>query len=285
VKYRHFEALALVIGTIAIAASLFMAPSVSPQAAEVAAQLLLIVVLAGALHWGRNGGFIVALISIVVYVAMRYPLLVSQGLSTDLLTMLGTRAATYAAVGLLGGEVASRIKYVFARLENDTLVDHLTGAYSARYAAEAIVSGVGQWDRYRMEFSVVEMRADSSAFAALKPARYRNVTRQAASRIRNDVRMVDDLAFNPPCTFLVLLPGTNEAGAGVVAQRLLPGVAEALGTAQSSITVNVRSAAESSSELLELARSMYPNVCEAEDATPAVERRGRAGVEAQETVA
>ena len=255
-KYSRFEILAFLLGTVAIVASVLLAPTAAPQAAEVAAQLLLIVVLAGALHWGRNGGFLAALVAIAVYVLMRYPLLVTEGLSNDLLTMLGARAATYAVVGVVGGEIASRIKYVFARLEDDAMVDQFSGVFSPRYAAGAIISGVGQWERYQTDYSVVRIEVDSAILSALKTTARRQLARQVAGYVRNDIRMVDDVAAESPATFLVMLPRTDATGAGVVMERLSAGVRDLLSTNGGSVAATVLTASSDAQALKNLADTL-----------------------------
>ena len=211
-KYSHFEALALVLGTGAIIASIFIAPTVAPQAAEITAQLLLIVVLAGALHWGRNGGFLATLVAIAVYVAMRVPLLQDQGLSGDVVTLLATRSITYAIVvsSAASSPPASSTSSRGSRTTASST--RQTGVYSARYAADAIISGVGQWERYQTEYSVVTLNLAQCVYAALKAKRVRHLMRQVAGYVRNDIRMVDDLAAGAIGTFYVLLPRTDGAG-------------------------------------------------------------------------
>lgn len=258
-KYSHFEALALVLGAGAIVASIFVSPGSSPQAAEVTAQLLLIVVLASALHWGRNGGFIATLVAMTVYIAMRVPLLQSQGFSADVTTLLVTRAFTYALVGVVGGELSARIKYVFARLENESLIDTQTGVYSSRYAADAIVSGVGQWERYQTEFSVVTITVAQSVYAALKAKRARQIMRQVAAYVRNDIRMVDDLAAGTTGTFYVMLPRTDATGAAVVAERLSLGVRDLISARDDAVTAGVLSAATDTQSLKTLADALNPD--------------------------
>ncbi|MGB4442272.1 MAG: hypothetical protein WBJ62_08625 [Coriobacteriia bacterium] len=261
-KYSHFEALALVLGTGAIIASIFIAPTAAPQAAEVTAQLLLIVVLAGALHWGRNGGFLAALLAIAVYVAMRVPLLQTQGLSTDIVTLLATRAITYGLVGIVGGELAARIKYVFAGLSSDTLIDPHTGVYSARYAADAIASGLGQWQRYQTQYSVVVITVAQGVYATLKPTRSRQLLRQVAGHIRNDIRMVDDLAAGSTGTFYVLLPRTDAVGGVVVAERLAVGLREMLGARDDALSANILSVERDAPALKHLVEVLNPAAAE-----------------------
>lgn len=267
-KYTHFETLALVLGALAVVASIFVSPTATLQATEVAAQLMLIFVLFGALHWGRNGGFLSALLAIFLYVVMRLPLLQSEGLSSDMVTMLASRAIMYTLVAVVGGEVASRIKYLFARMESESLVDAVTGVFSARFAAESILSGVGQWERYSTDFSVVRIVLDPSLYAALKPARYRQVMRQVAGNVRNDVRMVDDLAFAAPATLLVLLPRTPGAGAAVVGDRLHTAVSDSVGAGREAIVVTVLTADKDAEALRLLASSLRPVTSEFE-ITPA----------------
>lgn len=283
-KYSHFEALALVLGTGAIIASVFVSPGSAPQAAEVTAQLLLIVVLAAALHWGRNGGFLATLLAMAVYVAMRVPLLQSQGLSTEVLTLLVTRAFTYSIVGVVGGELSARIKYIFARFENDALIDSQTGVYSARFAADAINSGVGQWERYQTEYSVVTISVAQCVYAALNAKRARQLMRQVAAHIRNDIRMVDDLAAGSTGTFHVLLPRTDATGAHVVAERLTIAVRDLLDARDDAVSASVLSAAADAAQLKKLADALNPAA--AGIAPPAApEDRRRPGDVTQEPVA
>lgn len=265
-KYAHFEALALGLGTLATVATVVIAGGVAAEAAEVAAQLLLILTLAAALHWGRNGGFLAALMSIAVYVAMRMPLLQAQGLTRPLVEMLATRMVSYALIGVVGGELASRTKYLFARMEDETLVDRMTGVYSARFAAAAIRSAVGQWERYTTAFSAVRIELGSSSFVNLKTTRYRQLMRALADHLRSDIRVADELAFVAPATFVVLLPGTSGVGANVVAERLSAGVIAECGCAPDAVGVSVRTADEGCDALLALATALDPV-----DATPAPE--------------
>lgn len=257
-KYTRFEILAFLLGTVAVIASIAIRPTASPQAAEIAAQLLLILVLAGALHWGRNGGFLAALVAIAVYVAMRYPLLEAEGLSNDLLTMLGGRAATYALIGIVGGEIASRIKYVFVKFENEILVDDYSGVFSPRYAAGAILSGVGQWERYKTDFAVLRLVIDPAIYSTLKPRSRRQLMRQVAAYARNDIRMVDDVAAQEPGTFIVMLPRTDAAGARVVLERLNEGLRGLLGAQDGSITASALTASTDAQALKNLADSLCP---------------------------
>ena len=257
-KYTRFEALAFVLGSAAIVASVFVPATAAAMPAEVVAQLLMIVVLAGALHWGRNGGFIAALIATAIYVGMRFSVLQAEGLSGDAMTMIVSRVAAYAVIGVAGGELSSRLKYLLARVEHGSMVDHETGLYSAAYAGQAIRSAHGQWMRYEKPYSVVVFVLTPAVWSALKPARMTALLRRIASHLRNDIRMVDDVAYHANGRFLVLLPETPAEGASVAASRLRSGVIELLGTTEDTVTAEVLSFGSDDAALIELAAVLAP---------------------------
>ena len=279
-KYSWLETIVLAFGSLAVVSAMFVAPGTGPQSAEVAAQLLIIFVLAGALHWGRNGGFVAAVIAAAVYVAMRVPLLNADGFTTDALILIAIRVATYAVIGIVGGEIAGRLKYFLAGLENHSMVDRTTGAYSGCHAARSIESALAAWGRYQTPYSVVILTPSGSPFEGLRPKRYRAMMRQAATSLRGDIRMVDDLTFCGDGRFMVLLPSTEADGATVVAERLRAMTAETLGVDDALVTSEVLTCSRDASRLQGLVREL----------TPAEHRRtaetGAAGAQkAQEPVA
>jgi hypothetical protein len=258
VKYPWLEAIILGFGSIAIVSSMFIATGTAPQTAEVVAQLLIIIVLAGALHWGRNGGFVAAVMATGLYVALRMPLLNADGLTSDALILIGIRVTTYAVVGIVGGEIAGRLKYVLASLENTAMVDRTTGAYSAFHAAKSIESALASWHRYEASFSVVIVRIGPQLLEGLRPKRYQTTMRHIASALRGDVRLVDDIVFSRAGEFMVLLPNTETDGGAVVAERLHRLTCDALGAADSVITTEVLSCSRDAGRLAALARDLAP---------------------------
>jgi GGDEF domain-containing protein len=268
VKYSRFEILAFLLGSAAIVASAFVPATASTIPLEVVAQLLLILVLAGALHWGRSGGFVSALVATAIYVGMRFTTLEVEGLSADMMTMIVSRVLAYTLVGLAGGEISGRIKYLLAKAERGSLVDAETGVYNAAYASRAIASALGQWARYETPYSVVELALTPAVWSALKPKRSRTLMRQVASEIRNDVRLVDDVAYRGNGRFLVLLPSTPAEGAMAAAGRLHKGVAHTLGSASEMVTVNVLSCGRDDEALGAIAEALAPAEGDPASTTP-----------------
>lgn len=257
-KYSRFELLVLALGGGAIVGSMALITGGSPHPAEVVAQLLVVFVLGGALHWGRNGGFTAAVIATLVYLFMRLPLLLSDGFSRELLLLIAARVITYGVVGIVGGELCGRTKYVFARFDANPLTDESTGVYNAQYAGAAIRSGVASWDRYQVPYSAVRLSLAPSVTAEMRPLRVRHLLRQMASHIRNDVRLVDDLAHLGDGRFLVLFPNTGAAGAAVAGDRIHRGIVAMLAVETTTLEVSVYSTETDLAALRKLAAELDP---------------------------
>jgi len=256
VKYWRFEVLVIVLGIAVVVASIVIGPTATADPTEIVAQLLILVVLVGAAHWGRDGGFVAAIVATVIYLVMSLPAFAEHGLTSDAVLPVLAHVLTYAFVGIVGGDVCSRVKYVFARISGVPLLDEETGVYSARYAAQAITSGIESYERYQAPCCVVRVTAEPPVFAELRPGRRRTVLRQIAGALRGGVRLVDDVAYAGDGVFLVLLPQTDAAGAAAVETRLLRDVRELADGSERSITAEVLCCADRREYLLDLARSL-----------------------------
>lgn len=255
-KYWRFEVMVIVLGIAVVAASLVVGPAATTHPTEIVAQLLIVVVLVGAAHWGRDGGFIAAVVATVIYLVMSLPAFAEHGLTADAVVPIAVHVGIYAFVGIIGGDVCGRVKYLFARISADPLLDEETGVYSARYAAQAIRSGAETYQRYKAPYSVVRVTAEPLVFEELRPGRRRAVLRQIAGATRGAVRLVDDVAYAGDGVFLVLLPQTDATGAETVEERLVRDIHELLGAAGRSIATEVLSCADRCEYLLGLARSL-----------------------------
>jgi GGDEF domain-containing protein len=180
--------------------------------------------------------------------------------------MLTVRVLTYAFVGIVGGEIAGRFKYFFFRMEDTALIDHVTGVYNSRYAGTAIGTGVGLYRRYQVPYSVIVLTCRLHETITTKPKRFRASVRHVANHVRNDIRVVDDLAHLGEGVFAVLLPHTPIEGARVCANRVTDSVRELLGTDAAELTSEVFSAATDGDALCDLGNRLAPDagssVCE-----------------------
>ena len=255
-KYWRFELLVLVLGIAVVTAGMVVGADATSDPTEVVAQLLVAVVLVGAVHWGRDGGFITAVVATLLYLVMSIPAFLEHGLTSDLVLTVGVHALTYGLVGVVGGEVCGRVKYLFARVSGNPLLEEETGVYSAQYAAEAIRSGIELWQRYQAPYSVVRVTVEPPVFDELRPGRRRTVLRQIASAARNAVRLVDDVAYAGDGMFLVLLPHTDLSGASIVEERLTREIHELVDAAEGTIGTEVISCPDKAEYLADLARGL-----------------------------
>ena len=253
--YANFERLVISVGALAIGATTLLSLLNQPLWEEVVAQLLLLAVLIGAVHWGRRGGFIAALIASGIYVIMRIPMLVADGLTEDLIVLMLIRTLTYGLVGILGGELCGRIKYVFAELEDSNGIDPLTKVYNVRQVARLIDSATAQYARYGTTFSVIVLNLDPALLSPLRKSRQRSMLRAIANHIRNDIRLVDELGRVGESTFAMLLPQTGGEGAAIAAERVRGGVRDLLGARDESVCTDVLAAPEDIEGLNELQSS------------------------------
>lgn len=237
-KYVWFERIVLVLGGASILATFGLTYGTDIFLQEVIAQVMLFAVLFAAVHWGRRGGFIAALIASLVYIVLRIPLVTADPtVTSDVLVMILTRVAAYGLIGIVGGEIAMRMKYVLAGLENSSSIDQLSGLYNERIMRTSLDSARARFTRYQEPFSVVIVEADQSLIADFKPSKQRAIIRGVAGYIRGDVRLVDEAGRLSDGRFMVLLPHTPKEGGAAVAERLATGVRAALHATPGSIRV------------------------------------------------
>ena len=235
-KYLWFERIVLILGGASILVTFGLTYGSNLFLEEVVAQVMLFAVLFAAVHWGRRGGFVAALAASLIYIVIRIPLVTADPtVTSDVLVMIFTRVVAYGLIGIVGGEVAMRMKYVLAGLENASSIDQLSGLYNERIMGRALESAQARFARYGEPFSVVIVDVDPSTTAGFKPSKQRAVIRGIAGYIRNDVRLVDEAGRLSDGRFMILLPHTAKEGAGVVADRLATGVRAALHAATESV--------------------------------------------------
>jgi GGDEF domain-containing protein len=109
--------------------------------------------------------------------------------------------------------------------------------------------------------------------------------RQIANHARNDIRMVDDLAYVGPGAFCVLLPGTDGTGAAVVQERLTSGIRTLIGANPEEVGSAVLHAAADSQALKNLAEHLNPEQIKPPISAPGPDRRAVGADSRQEPVA
>ncbi len=243
--YATFERLTIAIGAVAIVATAAFALYPTPDTVELVAQLLLLAVLVGAVRWGRRGGTFVAVAATVSYILMRTYVPTHVNWVADLTIMpeftrlLILRSASYALVGIVGGEASSRIKYAFARSQDDLAIDPSSRVYTRDFIMRTVRTAVASYRRYEAPFAVIVIEVDPSVTEGLQRRKADGVVRAIAAHLRAELRLVDDVGRYQSGSFLAMLPQTSSGEAENVAGRLVSSLRDSLGIAEGAIRTQV----------------------------------------------
>ncbi len=196
-------------------------------------------VLVGAVHWGRNGGFFAAVAATLLYILIRIPTFLADGLTSPVLELIVIHTLAYGLVGILGGELCIRMKYIFASMEDANSLDHVTHVFNERYLSCRLEKTIGEHERYGSHVSLVLLMLDPALYLPLRKLKQRELLLSVAFHIRNTIRLVDDLGRLNDGRFLLILPNTPREGGEITADRMRASVRELLGARDESITVEV----------------------------------------------
>jgi GGDEF domain-containing protein len=271
VKYSRFELLVLGVGVIAVAGTIAFSLTSRPDPVEVLAQLLLLVALTGAVHWGRSGGMVAAVGAFLIYLLARMPLILATGWSTGTVELVLVHGVTYGFIGIVGGELCGRLKYFFARSSESPSIDECSRVYNQQFMTKLLATALGSFERYQAPFSVIVLRLAPAVTSELRVRKASSLVRAVASHLRNDVRMIDDVGHLDDGSFMLLLPHTPKTGAMVAAERVRAGVRDIVGAKDESVTVEVMGAAEDTDDLRTMLSGLAPRGEAA--AAPPTERR------------
>ena len=238
-EYSRFERLTIGVGAVAIMATATFSLYPAPDAVELVAQLLLLAVLVGAVRWGRRGGTFTAVVATVAYILMRIDWVASASLGPEFTRLLLMRAATYGLVGIAGGEACTRIKYAFARSQDDLAIDPTSRVYTSDFITRMVRTAVVSFRRYGTPFSVIVVEVDASVTSASRSGKSDSVVRAIAAHLRSELRLVDDIGRLRNGSFLVLLPQTGHIEAEGVSARLASGLRDSVGIPDGAIRTHV----------------------------------------------
>ena len=129
---------------------------------EVAGILLFIPVFVAFVFWNAPGGFIAAVLSVVIYTLLRYPAIEAVGVDR-FAGLIASRAVAYLAFGLIGGFANKQLQGSLGKLELYDQIDDTTGLFNARFFVQDTELEVSRADRYQSIFSIslVDIPADT----------------------------------------------------------------------------------------------------------------------------
>lgn len=219
-KYSRFELLAFIFGAGIIGVSVISAFRAGQEVPEIIALLLILLTLAGALHYGRNGGIVTFLIASMVYLVLKLPQISQVGLESSVVETVLIRLVIFGIVGILGGILASRLKYLFVSLEGHDFIDPVTSLYNANFFSNMVSKAIGQYDRYKRPFTILTIEFSETAVGQQPPQVEKRLC-DIGMAIRNNLRLLDEVGRIGERRFAVLLTDTPLAGGEIVRKRML----------------------------------------------------------------
>jgi GGDEF domain-containing protein len=256
-SYERFERAVLGAAAAAVLALVAVSASHHAPTAHVVGELMLWPVLAAGLHYGRRTGLVAALTATTVYIVLTIPLMATaNGLTPDAFLLIAGCIVGYGVVGILGGEMACRLRYLYARLERVGAIDEWSHAYSQRFAVFELERRLAEHTRYGRDFSVLLVDVAPSAYANGQAKERRAAARAATNLLRGDVRIVDQVARLDDGRFFVLLPETAAPGAAIVANRLCANVRQLFDLESEDVSVRSLSVRPDEAALVSLCENL-----------------------------
>ncbi len=217
-RYRKLELLLLSVGLVGVLVSIITALLGGAGIRELIGQALFVPVLFSALHYGRRYGYVAAIIAALVLLMVRTQAFGSLSFSSAEGRQALLQAAGFGVVGIIGGELATRIKYVVAHIADEGFIDSGTGLFSQDYVERMINRLWAGYSRSNNAFSLLFINL--SWADAVDDIGQRKQRGRIADILRANVRLVDEVGSLKDGRFCLILPDTTAEGAKTVQGRL-----------------------------------------------------------------
>ncbi|HDP69688.1 MAG TPA: diguanylate cyclase [Actinobacteria bacterium] len=216
-RYRSVSKLFLLLGTvIAVLTSLIL--YFRGTTIEAWAQILFIPIIAGAIYYGKKGGLAAALAAGIVYVLLIMYMVKSQ-LAQIVTLSISLRVIFFIFMGLVGGLLFEKFKEEVRDLEEKVLVDKETGLHTTRYFITVIQQEVDRAKRYKSGFSLIIFQLDEEKIKLSKRAE-KKLAKELGQMLKQQTRIVDEIAYLNHGDFGVVLPEINKEGADFFLKRV-----------------------------------------------------------------
>jgi len=217
-KYRKYELLFTSLGLAVVLGSTIIAINQQADPTEILGQALLAPVLVLALHYGRRIGFISAMVAAIIFIVNKFYL---QGYSTEPTTInLIIRSASYGLVGIIGGYIASRMKYLLLKFEDNKFIDKRSNIYNKEYILKLIRLCRSKQARNHQDFTVALIKIEHCKFNLFALNLKNKIIKETAKAMCANIRLVDELGHMGNGVYCLLMPETNLSNANIALSRI-----------------------------------------------------------------
>ncbi|MDO8885601.1 hypothetical protein [Candidatus Oleimmundimicrobium sp.] len=216
-RYHNVSQLFLILGTIIAMLTSFIL-FYRGTTIEAYAQMLFIPIIAGAVYYGKKGGFIAAIGAGVVYILLLLFLVESQLAQVVTLTIT-LRIIFFCFMGIVGGLLFEKFKEQVMDLEEKVLVNEESGLYTARYFITVIQQEIDRATRYKSTFSIITFKFNLLKIGISKRAE-KKLIKDLGEMFKQQTRIVDEIAYLSRGDFGVVLPEIDKKGAKIFLDRI-----------------------------------------------------------------
>ncbi len=218
-NYRKFEALFISLGLSVILATILASYLNQADYVEIIGQAMFGPVLFFALHYGRKAGFLAALVSALLFIVAKF-YIQDEAMSTFIPEVILARAAIFGLVGIVGGELAHRMKYMILKFGNEDLLDAQTNVYNKAYSIQIIQKNIENHGRYQREFSLALVDISNKQSIFIDDLSRKKIMENLAFSLKENVRLVDDVGRWDDDRFCIIFPETKTNEAQIAIARI-----------------------------------------------------------------
>ncbi len=218
-NYRKFEALFIGLGLSVILATILTSYLNQSDYVEIIGQAMFGPVLFFALHYGRKAGFLAALVSALLFIVAKF-YVQDETMSTFIPEIILARAAVFGLVGIVGGELAHRMKYLILKFGNEELLDGQTNVFNKSYSIQILQKNIENHRRYGREFSIALIDIGNKHKIFIDDIARKKVMENLAFSLKENVRLVDDVGRWDNDRFCIVFPETKTQEATVAIARI-----------------------------------------------------------------
>jgi GGDEF domain-containing protein len=216
-NYRKFETLVLVLGSTVVLVTILASLLKHSNTPELIGQALTLFVLFFALHYGLKAGLLSAIAAVAVYLASYGTY--SEIALTQLVKLVILRLILFGIIGIGGGELAIKIKYLATKFDDSTYIDQQTKIFSYKYIQKLLTNKILEFQHHRTVFAllIVQIKVDNT----LKKNEIVKLRANVATILRENTRLSDYVGtWQDKWSFCLIADGANKKRAHRIAQRI-----------------------------------------------------------------
>ncbi|MCL4554446.1 MAG: hypothetical protein M1617_04845 [Actinobacteria bacterium] len=250
-RQGRFEFWLICVGAIVVVASVAIVGG-EILVEELIAQVMLYAVFVAAVFGGTSSGLVAALAFSIVYIAIQVGFRADEVVfSWDLVQMILVRVIAFSAIGVIVGEMTTRIRKRFDQSKELEGIDPVSRGYNQRLVASALEMAIAESQRYAVPFSVTLIRLTLNPNKSPKAGHQENIIRRISESVRTSTRVLDRFGRTDDGILVLISPNTSLNQIEVLKARLEENIQKSFGEQLDELSITSLSAPEKIQEIIE----------------------------------